>query len=293
MKLRVLGAVCATAFFVPIFPAAGQESPALPKVLRIFREEIKQGKSMAHEKSEAAFIKAAGRYKYPIYSIGCDMLAGPSEAWFFEGHESFKSIGDVEGMIDKNPSMRAEFGILDAADGEVRTSSTTMVAVLRDDLSYRASQFAQDLPKTRYFSLSIVRIRPYSDMRLAELGKQAIAASEKANSEEPVATYQVVAGGPAGMYMLFTPMKSLGTMDDAPARTKAMIAAMGMDKGMAFYKSAGEIITGSQSLLLAINPKISYVSKEFAAQDSDFWTPKAAVAKPAAAKPAEKSGAGR
>jgi hypothetical protein len=74
-----------------------------------------------------------------------------------------------------------------------------------------------------------------------------------------------------------------------------MMSAMGMDKMAALYKSAGEVVTGMQTLLLAFNPKISYVSKEMAAQDPDFWTPKTAVTstKPAAPKTAEKPGAGQ
>jgi hypothetical protein len=41
-----------------------------------------------------------------------------------------------------------------------------------------------------------------------------------------------------------------------------------------FLKSAGEIIAGEEAILFGINPKMSYVSKEFAAGDPEFWTPK-------------------
>ena len=98
-----------------------------------------------------------------------------------------------------------------------RVNATSMIAVLRDDLSYRASQFAQELPKTRYFNMTIARLRPFTDMRFAELGKQIIAANEKANIDLPTAIYQVVSGGPTGMYLIFQPMKSMETMDSVPA----------------------------------------------------------------------------
>jgi hypothetical protein len=35
-----------------------------------------------------------------------------------------------------------------------------------------------------------------------------------------------------------------------------------------------EVVQSAESLLFSINPRISYVSKEFAAQDPDFWIPK-------------------
>src|ERR1051326_5765330 len=239
MKLRSIGcAFCASVLFVTVFQAAAQEAPALPKVLRIFREEVKQGKGPAHEKTEASFVKMLGKYKYPANTIACDVEAGPSEAWFFEAHDSFKSIQNVETMVEKNAAMKADFGNLDGVDGELRANSTTMLAVFRDDLSYRASQFAQELPKTRYFTMTMVRIRPFMDSRFDDLGKQVIAAYQRANSEVPNATYQVVSGGPGGMYLLFTPMKSLDTMDEAPARSKAMMASLGMEKAVALFKNA-------------------------------------------------------
>lgn len=296
MKLRSTGcALGASALLITIFQAAAQDAPALPKVLRIFREEVKQGKGAAHEKNEVAWAKATAKYKYPAHSLACDVVAGPSEAWFFEAHNSFKSIQDVSTLIEKNPAMRAEFATLDSLDGELRTNEVTMVAVLRDDLSYRTAQFAQELPKTRYFSLTIARIRPFTDLRFAELGKQVISAYEKANLEVPNATYQVVSGAPGGMYLLISPMKSMETMDEAPARSKSMMTAMGMEKSAALYKNASEVITGTQTLLLAINPKMSYMSKDFTSQDPEFWTPKPAInsMKPASPKPAEKPPAGQ
>lgn len=297
MKPRSMGTLLASVLSVTVIQAVAQEAqaPGLPPVLRIFREEVKQGKASAHEKTEASYVKTFTKYKYPAYSLGCNVLAGPSEAWFFEAHPSIVSIQKAEELADKNAAMKSEMSNLDSLDGELRSGSTTMIAVLRPDLSYRASEFAKDLPKTRYFSLTMVRIHPFSDGRFAELGKQVIAADERANIELPAAVYQLISGGPVGTYLIFTPMKSLQTMDEVPERNKAMMSAMGMDKMAALYKNAGEVITGMQSMILTINPKISYVSKEMAAQDPDFWTPKAAVTttKPAAPKTAEKPGAGQ
>lgn len=293
MKLRAIGAWGAGVCLITMFQAAAQDAPGLPKVLRIFREEIKQGKSAAHEKSEASFAKMFGKYKYGAYTLGCVMVAGPSEAWFFEGHESIKSIQNVDATVDKNAAMKAEFATLDGADGELRTNSTTMIAVLRDDLSYRADEFAKDLAKTRYFELTIMRVRPFLDARFAELGKQVIAADQKAGLEVPNATYQVVTGGPTGTYLLFAPMKSLDTLDDTPNRSKAMLGAMGMEKASALYKNASEVIASVQYLLLSINPKMSYVPKEVAEQDPEFWTPKPATTSAKPARPAEKPPAGQ
>jgi len=292
MKLRTIGALCASACFVTGFQAVAQEAAGLPKVLRIYREEIKQGKDAAHEKTEANFARMAAKHKVPNY-LGCNVVAGPSEAWYFEAHDSFKSIQAADDMRATNAAMKTDMAMADSMDGELRVNASSMIAVLRNDLSYRGSQFAQDLPKMRYFTMTIARIRPFTDMRFAELGKQVIGAYEKGNIEVPTAVYQVISGGPMGTYLFFQPMKSLETMDSMPARSAAMVQAMGMDKMAALYKDAGEVFTGTQAFLLQLNPKMSYVSKEIAAQDPDFWTPKAAMTPKPAPKAPEKTGGGQ
>src|SRR5579872_6527569 len=72
--------------------AVAQETPTVPKVIRIYREDIKQGREAAHEKSEAAISKFEMKYKYPANVLGLSAVAGPSEAWFIEGHDSFESV---------------------------------------------------------------------------------------------------------------------------------------------------------------------------------------------------------
>ena len=51
MKLSTIGALSTGVLFATVFQAMAQDAPALPKVLRIYREEIKQGKDAAHEKT--------------------------------------------------------------------------------------------------------------------------------------------------------------------------------------------------------------------------------------------------
>ena len=54
-----------------------------------------------------------------------------------------------------------------------------------------------------------------------------------------------------------------------------------MSDAKKFLKTAGEVIAGEESILFQIDPKMSYVSKEFTSGDPDFWSPKPAKAKAA------------
>jgi hypothetical protein len=95
-------------------------------------------------------------------------------------------------------------------------------------------------------NVEILRVHPGRDREFTELAKAAVAALAKAGNDQPLAIYQVVAGAPKGMFLLFEPTASMKSLDDAPAR---------------FTNSGGETIASEESILFAINPKMSYVAK--------------------------------
>jgi len=132
----------------------------------------------------------------------------------------------------------------------------------------------ESLPKARYFNVLTIRIHFEHDLEFAELGKIALEAAAKSESNQPVAVYQVVSGMPAGTYLLMEPAASLDTLDQAAARGRALVQAMGESGFRKFAKGASEVISTEESTLFTIDPRMSYVSKEFAAQDPAFWNPK-------------------
>jgi hypothetical protein len=117
-----------------------------------------------------------------------------------------------------------------------------------------------------------------------------LGAQEKANFQSPTLAYEVVAGAPAGLFLFLEPMESIKSLDEAPARNRALVEAMGADNFRQLLKGEGDVFVSIESDLFAVNPLFSYVSKEVEDADPDFWRPKA-PAKPAAeSKPKEKTG---
>ena len=261
-----------------------------PKVLRIFREDIKEGKNVAHEKTEANFVQALARLKYPNNVLAMTTLTGMNQAWFLEAHDSFESIGKAEAFAEKE-AVKVEMEKMDALDSEYRSSSRSWIAVYHPEMSYRAKELVETLPKARYFNVIIMRVRQERDQEFGDLAKMAIAAAERSNNDQPVVTYQIVSGAPNGTYLLLEPTPALKTLDEGPARSRAMFQAMGDSGVKKFTKTAEEAIATEESMLFTIDPKMSMVSKEFAAVDPEFWTPKPA-AKPAA-KSAQKATAAK
>ncbi len=260
--------VFASGAFCAALPLWAQDQPAgPPAVLRLFREDVKEGKGMAHEKSEAAFMQALAKANYPTNVLGLEAISGPSEALFLEGHESFESIEKSQAALEK-----PEFAVLNAADGELLTGSRAMIAVYRPDISYSADK--ANLPKARFFSVETIRVREGQEQAFVQLAKMVIAAAEKSGDTAPAATYQVVSGAPNGTYVLLEPTESLKSMDEAHQRQPAFVRAMGEEGMKEYQKALSETIANSETLLFGINPKMSYPPKAWITADPDFWAPK-------------------
>jgi hypothetical protein len=245
-------------------PLGAQGPTGFPAVLRIFREDVREGKAPAHEKTEAAFMQAAAKAKYPAHILGMASMTGTSQALFLEGHDNIASISDSQAFMDT-----AEFGAIDTADAQLRINQRSMLAVYRPDLSYRADKI--NLPKMRFFSIETVRVRQGPDQKFEEAAKALVAGAEKSDDNQPVAAYQVVSGAPNGTYLLLLPMASLKALDEEPQRRRALRQALASGDP---ERNMAASIASSESILFAVSPQMSYVPKEWITADPDFWTPK-------------------
>jgi len=269
-----------------------QEPSGPPPVLRVIREDVKEGKEAAHEKTENAVMQAAARLNYPTAVLGMIAATGTSQAWFLEGYSSFAKLAETNRFFESHPEM----GALDVADAENRTSSRAIMAVLRPEMSYATDK--ANLVKARYFNIITIRIRGGQEQEFTELAKMMVNAAAKSGNEQPVATYQAVSGAPNGTFFLMEPMESLASMDGAAQRSQALNQALG-DTGLKRLAKAGaETIANEESILFAINPQMSYPPKAWVTQDPGFWGPKPtektvtkAPKKPASKAAGEKSAA--
>jgi len=277
------GLVCAAASQLP-----AQTPTDPPAVLRIMLEDIKEGRGTAHRNNENSFMLEAATAHYPAHILGMSSLTGTGQAWFLEGHDSFEA---VEKTLAAYGTLDSKFAQIDELDAEFRSSSRSWLAVYRPDLSYRPEEWMQALPKARFMNIDIFRVQPGRDADFAELGHMHVDAARKAVSDQPVVAYEIVSGLPAGTYLLFAPATSLKVLDTGADRSSAMLRAMGDTGAKRFAKGVSETVVSDELLLFSMEPRMSYVSKEFIDADPDFWAPKVEAAKPkprtkAPAKPA-------
>lgn len=260
-------------FLLAAAVAAAQTS-APPQVLRIIRQTIKPGAGTEHEKVGAGVARGVARAKYPANFIALSAMSGVPETWIVESHDTFASVEAAHTFVENTPAVKWWLGQYEAQSGASITEVRRLLAIHRPDLSYRADQFTQNLPKTRYMSVVLVRLLPARDTEFAEAVRLVKGAYERSASDQPLVIYQVISGAPGPSYLFFAPMTSLKAMDDAPARGKAMREALGEDNAAKALKASAETTAASESFLFAVNPRLSYVAKEFADADPDFWIPK-------------------
>ena len=287
-SLLVVFAVCV--FVSTAVQAAAQPPTGPPKVLSMFREDVKAGRGAAHENVETGYVRAMQKAKWPVYYIAMTAVYGGSDAWFVTAYDSFAALQKDHENAEKNTQFSADNERMDVLDAEFRTNQRGIVCVLNEELSYGGSF---DVSQMRYFSVNTVRVRPGHDQEYQEARKLIVEAVKKANLNAHSVVYAVTAGMPGGTYLVFTPRKSLAELDPNPAMGKAVQDALGEDNAKKRQKLIADSVISTETSIYAFSAKMSYVPKEWAKTGGDFWTPKPtprpAVKKPAAAdKPAEK-----
>lgn len=271
-------------FMSSAIEARAQAGPP-PKVLSIFREEIKAGRGSAHVKVEVGYVRALEKAKWPVYSLAMTPAVGGTDAWFMTAYDSFAAMEQDRVNMDKNAQLSADFERLDAMDADFRTGQRSIVCSLVEALTWGANF---DVTQMRYFSVTTVRVRPGHDEEYREARRLLGEAVKKANPNAHSVLYVVNAGMPGGTYLIFTPRKSLAELDPNPAVGRAVQDALGEDNAKKRQKLLAESVMSTDTSIYAFSPRMSYVPKEWAKTGGDFWAPKPPPRpRPSAKKPAD------
>jgi hypothetical protein len=275
--------------------AVAQNQPSAmgpPKVLTIMREFVKPGKGGAmHDRTESAFVQAFTRAKWQTYYLGMNSLSGKLRSIFFVGYDSFDAWQKEQMDEQKNATLAAALDRAFVADGDLLDSIDGSVFTYNEEYSLHPQPATA---ATRYFDISVYRVKPGHYKDWDEAMKMVIEAYQKAVPDAHWACYEVAYGAPDSTYLFITGRKSASEIDQGMAHNKDFVDAMGQDGMKRLHEIEREAVESSESNLFILNPKMSYVSNDWIKADPDFWKPKESAA-PAAApkKPTEKPGAGQ
>jgi|WetSurMetagenome_2_1015567.scaffolds.fasta_scaffold09478_3 hypothetical protein len=270
------GRVLATQSEQSSSPIMEEASP--PKVLWIFREEVKPGRGALHDNVESGYAQLWEKAGIQPY-LGFDALSGDNESVFISAYASFATFERDQKIINEISSgpWKNEYNQLAGQESSLVDRIRSSIAVLQPELSYLGDRFHNRLAKARYMEVESFQVRPGKDESFVEGAKMYQEAYRRLNIDDPWLVYRVISGNDSGTYMVFASMKSMADMDTHFARESSIHKEMGekMDKMM---QSSNEVFTSMHTNLYRINPMTSHPPKEFAAADPTFWNkPKASI----------------
>jgi hypothetical protein len=276
----LLAGVCVSAIGLGV--ALAQEAMGPPKVLVIQREFLKPGRGgTMHERSESAFVRAMSAAKWPVHYFALEALSGPTRMLFLTGYPSFAAWEKDSQDTAKNATLSAAIDKAIVSDGDLLTSYDQGAFMFREDGSLRAG--TADVPHSRYFEISVFRVRPGHSKEWEELVKLYHDGYEKVPSAKWALFESVYGTDNGGMFLVFNPMKSLAEVEEGYADQKKFVDAMGEDKMKRLSELSASCIESTQTNLFRFSPKMSYPDESWIKADPTFWKPKMTTppAKPA------------
>lgn len=254
---------------------AGEPKPwAWPKVLQVTIEEVKAGKQPAHQKLEAAWTKLFVDAKSPWHYYGMTPVLGSLQAWWVSPLDSFAALEKSNEFVDKNPALKAKVDDMLAKDGEFVSGSTIMAFVQRPDLSRPPGAVTP-----RYYWVWVLKVRPGHEADFEGFCRNLNAFYDKAGLKARWGVFQAMAGTTNPTFMVVLPMKSLAEMDTMMAEEAKFAKAAGEEGLKALAKFNADGLGREDSIVLAVDPKMSHPHPQDLEQDPEFW--KAPAAKPA------------
>jgi len=196
-----------------IVPAFAQNSNNWwpPRILLIEREEVQPGKMNAYESIAMAYAAALDRARVTAHRVGLNMASGGDrERVYLTGYDSMEALERAREDWGGGP-LRAELENLRERASEILLNRQTMIAVYRDDLSYRPTGFNSS--EIRYVLMNQHLTPAANEAKYVADIKAHMGTLRKAEVNRHWYVYRVIVGAPTGTGILFETFRSLREMD--------------------------------------------------------------------------------
>jgi hypothetical protein len=243
-----------------------------PGYVTVYRESVKTGRSAEHATIEAGWPAAYAKAKSPTNYLALTSMTGANEAWFLVPSASYAATEEDMKRTAADPALTAELERLWRADAEAVDEVRTMRLRARPDLSMGTFP---NLAKVRYYSVETFRVRIGQQPAFEAAAKTWMASATRNAPGTSYRTYELVAGGLAATYVVFSSFESYASLDAATADGDKIWGGMTPDELAVMDKAAGGIIS-IETQHFRVDPTMSYVDDATRAQDPAFWTPKQA-----------------
>jgi hypothetical protein len=118
--------------------------------------------------------------------------------------------------------------------------------------------------------VTLYRIRNASESAFDKMVNLRRGNLESLNLDRPDIAYEVVSGAPAGTYIFLSPVLRLGSLDDGVPNTPTYALGLANERAKVMSNTPASDIS-REHLLFRLEPRLSYVSDDFAAANPEFW----------------------
>ena len=240
-----------------------------PNLLLLVRQEVQLGKATDYQKLEVGLARAADRLDAPNSWIEMQSMSGTRESVFFDLFDSFEHLEGARLDWLQLVSSHAEIGRLQEQIDTLVASERTVVALRRDDLGYLAETI--NLSEARYLRMIEIRVFSGHQTDFVRVFQDLAETYAKAKLDRPWVVYQVSAGMPALTFWVLMPMASLGEDVDLMSSAEELGGGEMEVVVQQIMQLEREAFASTESNLYMLHPEMSHVSRDFAAEDPDFW----------------------
>jgi hypothetical protein len=255
-----------------------------PAVLQIYRDPVKPSKMAEYSRVEGEAAQACARAStWPYITI--QSITGPQEVWFISGFDSYAAMERSAEPFARNAALGAELNRLLEAKTNLVTDSRAVYAHYRDDLSSTASLVP---PRTRFFTVTIVTVRPGHEREYEEIHRTIKSARQRAGTADNRVVYQIVSGMPRNIYLIFSAHRSLqnagAALDPAVDDYTTDVDDSARNRLDDFTRVSA---VSSETWLFSVSPAMSNPAGEWIADDPEFWKSSPPLQHAIPKKPAE------
>ena len=249
------------------FAQQAQAAPP-PAVLQIYRDPVKPSKMAEYSRLESEAAQACARAStWPYLAI--QSITGPQEVWFISGFDSYAAMERSADPFARNAALSAELNRLLEAKASLVAEPRAVYAHYRDDLSSNAGLVQ---PRTRFFTVTLVTVRPGHEREYEEVHRTLKAARQKAGTADNRVVYQIVSGMPRNVYLIFSTHQSLR---NAGAALDPAVDDYSADVDDSTRSRLDEYMRvsalSSETWLFSVSPAMSNPAGEWIADDPEFW----------------------
>ena len=241
-----------------------------PSIITIYREFVKVGRSAEHARIEAGWPAAFAKANSPTTYLALTSMTGANEAWFLVPFASHAALEEDLKRNAADPALSAELDRLSRADAEAIDDIRTLQLRARPDLSMGAFP---NLAKVRYYEVTWFRVRVGQEQAFEAASLAYKGSAERNAPSTSYRVYELMAGGIAPTYLIFSSLESYAELDRMAADGQKIWTGMTPQEGETMQKAVGGIVN-VETQRFRVDPTMSYVDQATRAQDPAFWMPK-------------------